>query len=250
MPLLKLLSTGSSKGNCYQYRDILIDFGVPYGRINDYEGNKSYPIKTALETVNYIFISHVHSDHLNISAVKKVKELYPKIIFIGGEHLREKFTELGVRFSIVSYDKPSKFGNYVIELVEMRHDVDNWTCRIVDLEHKKKGIYITDTNTVEHIEYKDYDFVIIEANHDKEEADRVIKEVNDYNENLKDGEKPRFTHFIGSVNSHLNFDQAYESLHKNCTPLKTEVMLVHLSSHYKQDEYDYHFIYEKGIGYK
>ena len=64
---LKLKSTtvlqSNSKGNAILYFDntLLLDIGVPYKMIEPY-----------VNDIKYVFISHIHTDHFNKSAVKKL----------------------------------------------------------------------------------------------------------------------------------------------------------------------------------
>ena len=65
----------NSKGNAILYFDntLLLDIGVPYQMIEPY-----------VNDIKYVFISHIHTDHFNKSAVKNLQMKKPLIKFIVG----------------------------------------------------------------------------------------------------------------------------------------------------------------------
>lgn len=80
-----------------------------------------------------------------------------------------------------------------IKLEELEHDVLN---SLIKLEiDGKKLIYATDTSRIDHIEAKNYDYYLIEANyHSREELEKKIQEAE---------EKGEFTHLKRTLYTHL-----------------------------------------------
>ena len=217
--LLQQISTGSSKGNCYKYKNLMLDCGVPYSRLV----NKSKGINH-LEDVKIIFISHLHSDHMywtskngvrNYSTAKRIAKEYPKIMWVAGTNdLKEVFEELELKHMILEQNKVYDFKIIKLQLVKLYHDIENYGVRFTD---EKKGIYITDTYTIDDITFKDYDYMIIEYNHDNEIHSKLASE----------SEWPQ--RYTNAFNSHLNFEQTEKAINEFAKN-GTEILLVHLSS--------------------
>ena len=85
---------------------------------------------------------------------------------------------------------------YLLHLVKLYHDIENYGVRFTD---DKKGIYITNTYTIDDITFKDYDYMIIEYNHDYEIHSKLASE----------SEWPQ--RYTNAFNSHLNFEQTEKS---------------------------------------
>lgn len=224
MALLTKISTGSSKGNCYKYNSLLLDFGCSFSKIKPY-----------IEEVKMIYITHEHGDHFNVSAVRQLYKHGYNPLFIAGVHMEQFFIDNNVqRYKIVELNKRYNFGGYLLQPLKLYHDVENYG---LDIEHEnKKGIYLTDTRHLQGISAKDYDFIIVEYNHCKLQIERSI---------LNAQQQNKYTHLIGSQNSHLNFQETDEFIKENAK-LGTEILKVHLSSEYNELDYDLHYKIEKG----
>lgn len=219
MALLKQISTGSKNGNCYIYDSLMFDVGVSYNQIKD-----------ELDKIKIIFVSHLHTDHIKKDTVIKIKENYPKIMFVGGNNTKDLYEELEVRHTIMELGKVYDFKVMKLATVALYHDIENYGLRV--FHNEIKGIYITDTNTVEGIHFKDYDFVIIEANYDEDR-------------HLKLAETSSFgNRYLNAMNSHLSFKQAHTAIDENAKD-GTEILLIHLSSAYDPFMYELHYIYKE-----
>lgn len=158
----------SSKGNCIIVENVLmLDCGVTYVKI-----------KKHLKDVKLIFISHIHKDHLLPSTVKKIAYNKPNIKFIcGSKEVVQKLVDCGVKkknIYLLNEGIRYDLGLLKVRLVYLFHDVSNFGLK---WEIKgKKGIYLIDTEKVEHIVAQDYDLYLIEANYKQEILEKHLKE--------------------------------------------------------------------------
>lgn len=188
----------SSKGNCIIVEDVLmLDCGVTYTKIKKY-----------LSKVKLIFISHVHQDHLLPNTIKKIAYNYPTIKFITGSmFVVQNLVFLGIKKNNIyplNCHKKYDLGLFKVKLEELYHDTPNYALKW-EL-NGKKGIYIVDTNSVEHIQAKNYDLYLIENNYQED----LLQEHIDNCEN-KD-----MLYYLNRVpNTHLSSEQANSFLIKN-----------------------------------
>lgn len=159
----------SSKGNCIIVEDILmLDCGVSYKKIKD-----------KLNKVKLIFISHAHSDHLNMACIKQLIYSYPTIKFVtGSKDVVEKLIKCGARKKNIYLLKEGiryDLGMLKVRLVYLYHDVDNYGIKWQ--LNGKKGIYCVDTSRLDHIVAEDYDLYLIEANYKEEILQQHIDKV-------------------------------------------------------------------------
>ena len=117
--------------------------------------------------------------------------------------------ELGVEkknILTIEMEKWYDIGICKVKLDPLFHDVPNAALEI-DIAGKK-AIYAVDTNKIDHIEAKDYDLYLIEANYtDEEELENRIKQ--DYDNGLT------FSHYERVKHTHLSRQKAYNWLQKN-----------------------------------
>ena len=223
MALLNQISTGSNKGNCYQYNSLLLDIGVSFSKI-----------KGIIDEIDIIFISHVHKDHLRADTIEKVYRHRPEVLFIGGANMKPIFEELKVKHYILELGKSVNFAKrgYEFELIKLYHDVENYGLKV---KHDNLlGGYITDTKHVEGISLKNCDWLIIEYNHDEVVVREAIAHAKDNN---------KFTHLVGAVESHLSFQKADPFINENAKN-GTEILKCHLGSSLDPFYYDLHYIHE------
>ena len=161
----------SSKGNCIIVEDFLmLDCGVSYKSIKD-----------KLSKIKLIFISHVHVDHLNRKTIEKINYNFPSIKYIIGSYdvcAKLSMCHIAKRnIYVLPSGKLYDLGAIIIKLEPLYHDVSNFGLK---WEYKgKKGIYVVDTNRIDHIEAKNYDLYLIENNYQKEILDNHINECED-----------------------------------------------------------------------
>ena len=209
----------SSKGNCIVVEDMLmLDCGIAYSRIKKY-----------LSKVKLVFISHSHQDHLLLSAIKQIAYNYPTIKFItGSEEVVKKLVECGIsKKSIYVLKEGIRYdlGLLRVRLVYLFHDVDNYALKW-EIKNKK-GIYIVDTNRVDHIVAQDYDLYLIESNYNEELLEQHIKECDN---------KDKLYYLNRAKSTHLSSKQATDFLLKNMGE-NSEFMRIHKSS-YNYEERD------------
>jgi len=211
----EILGTGSS-GNCVILDNIMLDCGLPYKQVKQY-----------LKDIKLIFISHKHSDHLNKSTIKKIAYNHPTIKFLVAFYLVDLLLELGVEkknILTIDLEKWYNIGIANVKFEPLFHDVPNVALKVQ--KGDEKVIYIVDTNSVEHIEAKDYNLYMIEANYiDEEELENRIKK--DYEDGLT------YSHYERVQKTHLSQLKAYNWLQKN---MSKESEFVFLHAHKDKEE--------------
>lgn len=207
--ICEIIGTGSSGNAVLYHRQILIDIGLPYKKIEPYKNE-----------IQLVLLTHEHlSDHLNISALKKLCFERPllrvgcgswMVRFLGG------IKNVDVLESGIMYD----YGIFKIKPVTLYHDVPNFGYRIFKGNHKT--IHITDTAHVDKIEAKDYSLYCIESNYNEDTVFESIER------KQKNGE---FAYQVGATKSHLSEQQARDFIFKN-RGAHSKVVRLHESSNY------------------
>jgi phosphoribosyl 1,2-cyclic phosphodiesterase len=183
----------SSKGNCCLVNDdLMIDLGLSYEMIKPYASK-----------VKYLLLTHKHSDHLSLTALRKLY-VNVKPVIICGEWLKETLSLYAEQVQVVEAGKVYSFGSYKVSPVKAYHDVPNCGYRIMQGIHKH--LHITDTATLDGISAKGYDSASIECNHCEVKASKLIQEA------IQKGE---FTHLEGAMNSHLSVQKAIKFCNEN-----------------------------------
>lgn len=202
----------SSKGNAVLYNgnSFLVDLGISYEQIKLYE-----------KDIKIVFITHIHSDHFNKSAIRLLALNNPLIMFVCGSFLRDEMLEL-VRKEQLFIVEPNKkyrlLKDFYIKPFNLYHNVDN-----MGLKMEFKGLKVfhaTDTYTLDGIEAVNYDYYLIERNYDEEIAQRIIDraEMN-----------VEFSYVRSSVENHLSKQKGELWLAKNNKNRKGKVVFLHES---------------------
>jgi len=190
-----VIATGS-RGNCLSISkgpfNCLIDIGVSYSAI------KHDPFR-------FVFLTHEHSDHLNLRTVAKVAKERPTTFWLCGSNLAGYLISAGVdpkqiMLIPVEIDDKLRGGEFtVIHLrdqcmwalrVPLKHDVPNYGWKIYfDHDSKLHGpdfyvaprsalkvFYATDTADLSGIEAKDFDYYFVESNYRKKDIMERIAE--------------------------------------------------------------------------
>lgn len=164
----------SSSGNAVIIEDfLLLDCGVSYKKIKSY-----------LNKIKIIFISHSHTDHLCKKTIEQINYNYPNMKYIVGSfevcaklsmcHVAKK------NIYVLSSNKWYDLGALKIKLEKLYHDVSNYGIHFeID---SKKGIYFTDTCRADHIDAKNYDLYLVENNYQQEILEEHIKNCDDRNQ--------------------------------------------------------------------
>lgn len=212
----------SSRGNCIIVEDILIlDVGVSYSKIKKY-----------LNKVKLIFISHTHKDHLLPSTIKHISFNYPNIKYVcGSEEVVKKLVECNVNkknIYILKNGIKYDLGLIKVRLIDLYHDVENYGLKW-EL-NGKKGIYIVDTERIDHIVAQDYDLYLIENNY----QEKVLQE--HINKAIEENDENKLFYLQRVPHTHLSNEQANSFLIENMGK-NSKYEYIHKSSYnYKEDD--------------
>ena len=161
-----IISTGSIGNAVVINNNILIDCGVSFAKLKDFY--KSFQL---------VLLTHIHTDHFNKTTIKKLAEERPALRFGCCEWLVDDLIKCGVnKKNIDVYEIGKKYNysnNMSISPVLLYHDVPQCGYRV--FIGNEKLIYCTDTNSVEGISAKNYNYYLIEANYKEEEIKERIK---------------------------------------------------------------------------
>lgn len=208
--ICEIIGTGSSGNAVLYHRNILIDIGLPYKRIEPYKNE-----------IQLVLLTHEHlSDHLNISALKKLCFEKPLIRVACGQWMvkyLDGIRNIDVLESGLVYD----YGSFKISPFNLYHDCQIYGYRIFKGEHKT--FHATDTFTLEGLSAKNYDLFCIEFNYCEETHQKRIEEKQ---------KRGQFAYEIGAVNSHLSEEQAREFIFKNSNENSKVIRLHESSSNY------------------
>lgn len=160
-----IISTGS-KGNALVInKKILIDCGVSFAKLKDFY--KSFQL---------VLLTHIHSDHFNKSTIKKLAQLRPTLRFGCCEWLVEELVNCGVNkknIDVLKIGKWYEYYDFTVSPVILYHNVEQCGYRLY-IDHQKI-FYATDTNSLDGIYAKNYDYYFVEANYEEEEIKERIK---------------------------------------------------------------------------
>lgn len=142
-----IISTGS-QGNSVQIEDTLIDCGLTAKYFNNV-------------FINYLIITHKHSDHINIASVRKLIKLNPKLIIMCNHDVGSVLESNNItNYTTVNIgDTINGFTFY-----KMYHDVP---CLGISFTRKDKEIfYATDTKSMAGVaKGVKFDYIFLEANY-------------------------------------------------------------------------------------
>lgn len=204
--IVNVVSSGSHGNAVIYHESILIDIGVNYKKIEPYKNQ-----------IQLVLLTHEHlSDHLNISALKKLCFEKPLIRVACGEWMvkyLDGIRNIDILESGVIYD----YRAFSVSPITLFHDVKNFGYRIFKDGHK--SIHITDTSHVIGISAKNYDVLAIEFNYDEETIFESI---------ARKEAKGEYAYQKGAINSHLSQQQAKEFIFKNAAE-NTKVVRLHES---------------------
>lgn len=207
----------SSSANCYLYDfgdvKILIDVGMARGKII----KKLKEIDVDYEDIDFIFITHEHSDH--IKGLEQInKHDKNKKIFLTEGTLNAVSTEVENHQLIKNWDG-LEFGDVVVDVIPVSHDASEPVAFVFNYRERKM-VHLLDTGyilkEVKDI-IKDAYFYVIESNYDEEALITNVK----YPYNIK----KRILSDVG----HLSNVQCYEYLKEVTSEATSYVCYGHLS---------------------
>ncbi len=164
--LVSVLASGS-KGNCTliktDTKNILIDVGMNL----KYLCEKLKETNTAIEDIDYIFITHSHKDHT--AALKTIIRRYNPTICIGQKMLMEidgldDYKDIIILVDDVTID------DFEVGIIKTSHDVIESNGYIITYNNSSV-VYITDTGYINNKYFKkiyNKTLYIMESNHDVE----------------------------------------------------------------------------------
>lgn len=189
----QIINTGSD-GNCFVVDDeLMIDAGVVY---------KKLTTGIDIEKIKYVMLTHIHGDHFNKTAIRKIYINNENVVFYCGWFLEKELINIGVpsnNIHVIDSGLIYRVGDFVISPIELYHDVPNFGYRIMKDGHKH--IHATDTSSLFGITAKNYHSASIECNYQKDDADRIIKDAENNNE---------FTHLKRAIQTHLSVEQTID----------------------------------------
>ena len=212
--LVSVLASGS-EGNCtYVETDdvkLLIDIGMNSKYIKEHLAE----LGVKPEEIDYIFMTHTHSDHTGALRVF-LKSYKPQVVLTKGMY--DELPELVGYENVSITDDPVKVGDTLIDYFKTSHDaVDARGYLISDKESSM--VYMTDTGYLNQKYFKklyNKNIYIMEANHDVEM--------------LMNGKYPKWLKSrILSDHGHLSNNAAGFYLSKLIGPDTKKVILAHLS---------------------
>lgn len=193
----KIISSGSDGNGLIIEETILIDCGVSFKKIkNDYKKLK------------IVLLTHRHQDHFNKSTIKKLANERPTLRFGCCKWLVKDLIDCGVNkknIDVLEIGKIYDYRDFKVIPIKLYHDIEQ--CGYKLKIGANKVIYATDTNKIDHIVAKNYDYYFIEGNYESEEEleqrklDKLSKGEYCYEDRVK--------------NTHLSKVQATEWLMNN-----------------------------------
>jgi len=152
---IKVLSSGSRDGNCTLVQDdglnILLDVGINF---------KTLQKKLDFALPDFALVTHEHSDHANLAAIKKLLERGTNVIMTRGT---KAALNLDKRYNLTVVNQDTTGDLRVYKTI---HDAAEPAAFSVDLDDEKI-YYITDTGDI-HFPIIDATRLIVEANHSAE----------------------------------------------------------------------------------
>ena len=190
--MVEIISSGSN-GNAILYNNsILVSCGVPFSLIKPYYKN-----------IQLILLDHIHSDHFNLSTIRKLTSLRPALRFGCCDWMVEYME--GIRnVDVFEIGKVYDYGSFKVSPFKTYHDVPNCGFRL--FVGDKKIFHATDTAHLQGITAKGYDIYAIEHNYNEETVFKIIEEKKSRGE---------FAHQQGAINTHLSWQQAQDFFIRN-----------------------------------
>ena len=185
----------------------MVDCGIPFNLLT-----------RIINNLQLVLLTHKHSDHLNLSTIKKLAFERPSLRFGCCEWMVEHLE--GIKnVDVYEIGKLYDYGQFQISPVKLYHDVNNCGYRI--FKDGTKIFHATDTCTLDGISAKEYDLYALEHNYDEETVWDSIKAIED---------SGGFAHQRGAINSHLSEQQAKEFFFRN---MKESSKLIRLHEHHE-----------------
>ena len=190
-----IINSGSDGNSVVLEKNILIDAGVAYKKIEPFMGD-----------LKLVLLTHEHLDHFKASTIRRMALEKPLLRFGCGPFLVQKLVKAGVAKQQIDVLQPRMMYGYGvcnIIPVEAHHDVPCYGYKI----HYPHGkvFYMTDTGNMAGIIAKDYSLYLLEANYKETELKARM------DEKIANGE---YAYEQRSMRFHLSERQANDWLYK------------------------------------
>lgn len=204
----EIIATGS-KGNAVLLEcGVLLDCGVPFRKL---EGH--------VRELRLVLLTHEHGDHLNRKTLKRLRQERPMLRFGCGPWLAPILLECGIpaaRIDVMEHGQVYSYGDMKVWTYPLRHDVPN--CAWAVEAGGEKGLYATDTGSMDDVQAPGFDLYLIEANHTEDEIRERIR---------KKEETGEFVYEYRAMEGHLSREKADEWLSRNVKPFDSQVVYLH-----------------------
>lgn len=164
-----VIATGSNGNAVLLNGKYLFDLGIPYGRL-----------KKQAKDLRAVFLTHIHGDHFNRAAIRKMHRMHPTVYFVCGRNLLVPLCgQCGIDPSNVIAVETGKAVtlNYGPESIEIQcfdliHNVENvgWAVRLTGGEEPGTALYATDTQYIP-INAPGLDLYMVEKNYVADELE-------------------------------------------------------------------------------
>lgn len=190
--MYKLIKSGSSGNAIIYHSSIAVDCGVPYLAMKPFE-----------KDLKIIILTHRHKDHININTLKTLQSNRPTLRIGCCEWMLPGLKGLK-NIDVYEIGLIYNYGEFKLSPIKLYHDVPNCGYRIFKGDHKI--FHATDSGHLEGISAKRYDLYSVEHNYDSEKANMAIEIAKQTGE---------FCHAVGSIKTHLSFEQAWAFINEN-----------------------------------
>lgn len=170
MPKLsyEIIKTGSS-GNAVLVNNVLFDCGISWKALEPYATK-----------IDLVLVSHRHLDHIRVSTLNKLKNLFPRVAVLAHEAFYEGTDKWMYEFDAVlpSHRKLLIKGKYEVLCAPIPHSVPNCAF-VVKFPNGATCMYATDTVSLDHLTIPNLDLYLLESNYSeldivKEQRNAVV----------------------------------------------------------------------------
>ena len=219
---IDIIGTGSS-GNCVVIdNSIVIDCGLPIKKIGQ-----------TVINADALFITHRHSDHLNLSILHHLYRKAPwkltQSLYTNADVEKKIIADRSPRFEPTLnqqhiYDQHSNIQitaggrQYAVQMFPLHHDVENEGF-VFTRDDGKKLIYATDTNSIADAPSEKFDAIMLEGNFDEDKIIDYLKS-DDFNERFRAMRNMRHLsvqQFENFVSTHAKSQAEIYQLHESGT---------------------------------
>ncbi len=191
-----IIKTGSL-GNAVVLNDyLMVDIGVSFKALSE-----------VYRDLKIVLLTHEHHDHIKRATVKKLAKERPTLRWACCEWLVPILLECEVEQSnidVLEIGKMYDYKAFKVSPIKLYHDVLNCGFRLYFGD--TKVFYATDTEHLNGIVAKDYDYYFIEANYVTSELEERIR---------KKAEVGEYSYEMNAANRHLSKEQADAFLLEN-----------------------------------